>query len=60
LNGSFAPSIIATDHSKFGRAALIKVSGFSDFDLLVSDRPPPQDLALALKAADARWEVAGE
>ncbi len=50
--------IIATDHTKFGRAALVKVCGFSDFDLLVSDRPPPPEIAAAIEAAGARWEVA--
>ena len=50
--------IIATDHTKFGRAALVKVCGFGDFDLLVSDRPPPAEIADAIDAAGATWEAA--
>lgn len=49
--------VILTDHSKFSRTALIKVCDFSDFDLLVTDAPPPADLAAALAKAGARWEV---
>lgn len=50
--------IIATDHTKLGRAALVKVCDFSDFDLLVTNRDPPTEIAGALEAAGARWEVA--
>ncbi len=53
-----ASRIVATDHSKFERTALVRVCGFSDFDLLVTDRPPPADIAEAIAAAGARWEVA--
>ena len=50
--------VIATDHTKFGRAALVKVCGFGDFDLLVSDRAPPAEIADAIDAAGATWVVA--
>lgn len=50
--------LVITDHSKFNRAALVRVAGFGDFDLLVTDQPPPADLAERLAAGGAAWEVA--
>lgn len=50
--------IIATDHSKLGRSALVKVCDFKDFDVLVTDRAPPPALAEALAAGGASCEVA--
>lgn len=52
--------IVATDHTKFERSALVKVCDFADFDLLVTDRPPPAAIADALGAAGSRWEVAAD
>lgn len=49
---------ILTDSSKFGRTALIKVCAFSDVDAIVSEAPPPPDLAAVLDAAGVRFEVA--
>lgn len=43
--------LIVTDHSKFGRRALIRVCGFEDFDMLATDRPPPDEIAAALEQA---------
>jgi DeoR family transcriptional regulator, glycerol-3-phosphate regulon repressor len=40
--------MIVTDAAKFGRTALVKVCGLGDFDALVTDLPPPPDLAEAL------------
>ncbi|HUG61413.1 MAG TPA: DeoR/GlpR family DNA-binding transcription regulator [Methylomirabilota bacterium] len=40
--------LIVTDATKFGRSALVKVCGLGDFDVLVTDAPPPPDLAAAL------------
>ncbi len=42
--------LVVTDASKFGRSALVKVCGFEEIDQLVTDRPPPPDLAEALSA----------
>jgi DeoR family glycerol-3-phosphate regulon repressor len=44
--------MVVTDSSKFNRAALVNVCGFSGFDLLVTDRPPDGMLADALAAAE--------
>ena len=43
--------LIITDHSKFNRTALVRVCGFNDFDLLVTDRTPPGDIAERLRQA---------
>ena len=53
-----ANRIVATDHTKFERTALVKVCDFQDFDLLVTDRPPPAEIADAIQSAGARVEVA--
>lgn len=42
---------VVTDHSKFGRAGLIRVAGFDGIDMLVTDQPPPAPIARALAAA---------
>lgn len=52
--------VVATDHSKFDRTALVRVCGFADFDLLVSDRAPPPAIAEAIGAAGSRWEIAAD
>lgn len=51
--------LIVTDHSKFGRRALVKVCDFQDFDMLVTDREPPADLAAALAGVGVETMVAG-
>ncbi|MBL8582908.1 MAG: DeoR/GlpR transcriptional regulator, partial [Rhizobiaceae bacterium] len=35
-------------HSKFGRPGLVQVCGFSGLTEIVTDRPPPADIAAAL------------
>jgi DeoR family glycerol-3-phosphate regulon repressor len=50
--------IIATDHSKFGRTALVSVCGFKDFDWLIADRHPPGEIAAALDLAGVRLDIA--
>jgi len=52
--------LIVTDHTKFGRRALIKVCGFDDFDVLATDRPPPPDIAAALAQAGVEILLAGD
>jgi DeoR family glycerol-3-phosphate regulon repressor len=51
--------LVITDHTKFNRSALVRVAGYSEFDLLVTDRPPPPDIAAALAKGGARVEIAG-
>jgi DeoR family glycerol-3-phosphate regulon repressor len=48
-----------TDHTKFARTALVKVCDFEDFDLLITDRCPQEEIAERLRAAETRCEVAG-
>ena len=50
--------LVATDHTKFNRAALVKVCDLSDVDVLVTDRPPASRLARALAASGTRIEIA--
>ncbi|PLX36472.1 MAG: DeoR/GlpR transcriptional regulator [Hyphomicrobiales bacterium] len=52
--------IVITDHTKFNRAALVRVAGFDEFDRLVTDRAPPDDIAEKLRHAGTRVEIAGD
>jgi DeoR family glycerol-3-phosphate regulon repressor len=51
-------AVVVTDHSKFGKTALVNVCGFDALDCLVTDARPPDDLARALAAADVAVEIA--
>ena len=50
-------TLVVTDHSKFGREGLVRVSGFDAITELATDRPPPGDIAEAIEAAGARLVV---
>ncbi|MFN7009533.1 MAG: DeoR/GlpR family DNA-binding transcription regulator [Allorhizobium sp.] len=50
-------TLVVTDHSKFGREGLVRVSGFETITELATDRPPPSDIAEAIEAAGARLVV---
>ena len=50
--------LIITDHTKFNRSALVRVCGYKDFDVLISDRLPPPDIVARLAAEGTRYEVA--
>ena len=50
--------LVITDHTKFNRTALVRVAGFSDIDLLVTDQPPPADVAERMATGGAQWAVA--
>ena len=50
--------VVVTDHSKFGRNALVNVCGFEVLDCLVTDAQPPDDLARSLAAANVAVEIA--
>jgi DeoR family transcriptional regulator, glycerol-3-phosphate regulon repressor len=52
--------IVATDASKFGRRGFIRVTDFAQIDLLVTDRPPPPDLAATLAQAGTGFVTAQE
>ncbi len=51
--------VILSDHSKFGKAALVKVCGFDEVDRLVCDRMPEGLLLERLQAAGVAIDVAG-
>lgn len=52
--------LVVTDHTKFSRTALVRVAGFSDFDLIVSDQPPPPEIAERITVGGASWAVADD
>lgn len=49
--------LVITDHSKFQRSALVKVCDFEEFDQLVTDVPPPDDICKRLAAAGTKVTV---
>lgn len=50
--------ILVTDQTKFGRRGLIHVCGFEDLTDLITDRPPPPEIAAALEKAGTVLTVA--
>jgi DeoR/GlpR family transcriptional regulator of sugar metabolism len=50
--------ILAADQSKFTAQGLIAACALADIDLIVTDGPPPAELAEALEAADVELMVA--
>jgi len=53
-----ARSIVAADATKFGRAAPIRLTDPEQIDTLVTDAPPPRDIADMLARAGVRTMVA--
>lgn len=51
--------VVVTDASKFGQKGLVRVCTLSQFDELVANRPPPDDLAEALRQADVTVRSCG-
>ncbi len=51
-------TVVVTDHSKFGGHAPVRVCGFEEIDLLITDRAPPPELARRIAEARARLLVA--
>lgn len=49
--------VVVTDASKFGQKGLVRVCALSDFDELVVNRAPPDDLAQALGRAEVDVKV---
>jgi len=49
--------VVVTDASKFGQKGLVRVCALSDFDELVVNRAPPDDLADALALAEVAVKV---
>ena len=52
--------VILSDHSKFGKVALVKVCGFDEMDRLVCDRAPEGPLLERLRGAGVAIDIAGE
>jgi DeoR family glycerol-3-phosphate regulon repressor len=50
--------LVLTDASKFDRTALVRVAGFGDIDLMITDRAPPPRLHRAIVDSGAGIEVA--
>jgi DeoR family glycerol-3-phosphate regulon repressor len=51
-------SVVVTDHTKFGRHGLVRVSGFGGISELATDWPPATDIIDALALAGTRLVVA--
>ena len=50
--------MVVSDRTKFGRQGLVTVCDFAGFDCLVTDAPPPEDIAAALDAGGGALRVA--
>jgi DeoR family glycerol-3-phosphate regulon repressor len=51
--------ILAADHGKFAAQGLVLACRLADINLLVTDAPPPPELARKLEAADVEVLIAG-
>jgi DeoR family glycerol-3-phosphate regulon repressor len=51
-------TVVAADHSKFGRNAMARLGRLEDADLLVTDRPPPPALKALIKHSRTRLLLA--
>jgi DeoR family glycerol-3-phosphate regulon repressor len=51
--------ILAADRTKFSAQGLVVACKFDDIDLLITDAPPPAELAKRLEAADVEVQIAG-
>lgn len=50
--------VVVATHQKMQRSALARLTAFKEVDILVTDAPPPSDIADALKAASVQLIVA--
>ncbi|MDJ0815634.1 MAG: DeoR/GlpR family transcriptional regulator [Desulfobacterales bacterium] len=48
---------LATDHTKFGRNAMVRLGGIDEIDALFTDRQPPSALSEVMNAADVQLFV---
>lgn len=53
-------SILVVDAMKFERNAPVRIAHLSDIDVLVTDRPPPDEILAICREADVRIEIAWE
>ncbi|WP_108126887.1 DeoR family transcriptional regulator [Saccharospirillum mangrovi] len=52
--------LLAADHSKFGRRAMVRLGHITQADVFVTDVAPPEAIAEQLSAAEVRLIVAGD
>jgi DeoR family glycerol-3-phosphate regulon repressor len=50
--------LLAADHSKFGRSAMVRLGSIDQVDAIFTDRPPPAALRKMLAAAGVSVEIA--
>jgi DeoR family transcriptional regulator, glycerol-3-phosphate regulon repressor len=48
---------LATDHTKFGRNAMVRLGGIGEINALFTDRPPPSALIEVINASDVQLFV---
>ncbi|HEV7370405.1 MAG TPA: hypothetical protein VGO20_14960, partial [Arenibaculum sp.] len=51
---------LVTDHTKFGRSAMIRLGHIGEVHELFTDRPPPAAMADVIAASDCRVHVPGD
>ena len=51
--------VILADSSKFGAQAFVRVCGFEDIEVIVTEKSPPVEFFAALNAANTRLIIAG-
>ncbi len=51
--------LLVTDHSKFGRNAMVRLGPISEVDMLFTDQPPPAAMTELLAQAEVQVFVAG-
>ena len=52
--------VLAADHSKFGRNAMVRLGSLDDVDALFTDAPPPAELLQGIEAGEVTLHVAEE
>ncbi|MER2528346.1 MAG: hypothetical protein ABTR07_10505 [Candidatus Competibacter denitrificans] len=50
--------LLVTDHSKFGRNAMVRLGSLSEVDMLFTDQPPPAAMSELLAEAEVQVFVA--
>ncbi len=50
--------MVVADRSKFTAQAPVKVSGFAEVDMLITDQPPPPPIAKCLSEAGVKVTIA--
>jgi DeoR family glycerol-3-phosphate regulon repressor len=51
-------TILAVDHSKFGRNAMVKLGNLSEINLVITDQRPPEPIATLIEESDTEMEIA--